>query len=754
MNNTSQKETSAIYTVTGFFSGLLITLLIYLLLFAVTEKKFTFDLLALFHTDIPLLFIVDALPFAGILVGTLLSIKHNRFLQVIDERSKRESAANDFMKLAIQNLTRGNLNASMTDNAIEQELIHNLVALQSRLKENRESELQNREADKQRNWSSHGLAEFGDILRTYSSDRKQLGYAVISNLVRYLDINQGGFFVISEQKGKRTLEMIACHAYDRNKFPDQTINWGEGLIGAVAIEKKSYYTDKIPDGYLTITSGLGRAGPRHLLIVPLVLNDEVFGVFELASFNKFEEHHIQLVERVAENTATTLNILYSNLRTEQLLKETQEQAAQLTRQEEKVLQNINELKETQAEAARQSEEFVSFTNTVNHTLIRAEYNNDGKLLYANTRFLKMLGYSGNREVEGMHLTRFIHEEDRAWFDKIWERLAGGGAHFEGYMRHVTKMGQDLWIMATYTCVRNEDNSIGKVLFLALDATSQKRNNLRLEGQINAINKLSPNAEFSPDGRLLVYNDLFESTLKYPTNEFKNKNIFDFIAQSDQERFNEIWEQVVAGTAYQGQLRMIGKFEEEVWFRTTFTSLIDIYGEVDKILFLAFEITKEKELEYFMRTQNEKLKENEEQTRLKSLDLKKQIGEMEQVWLEEKRSLQRETSIYSNILENQPLPAIGVNNQGFIVIYNRAAENFYGKSPKKVINKPIHVLFKENQTDPAIQAFIDPGKPIIETTKKRVSLPLHGQKMKEADISIIKTESGSELIYTLLIHSDY
>ena len=753
MSNTSQKNISAIYTVAGFVSGLVVTLLIYLLLFAAAEKKFTFDLLTLFHNDIPLLFIADALPFAGILAGTLLSSKHNSFIQVIDERRKRESAAHNFMNSAIQNLTRGNLNASMTDDTIDLELIHNLVSLQSRLKENREAELQTREADKQRNWSSHGLAEFGDLLRTYSSDRKQLGYAVISNLVRYLDINQGGFFVITEQKGERTLEMIACHAYDRNKFPDRTINWGEGLIGAVAIEKKSYYTNKIPDGYLSITSGLGRANPRHLLIVPLVLNNEVFGVFELASFKAFEDHHIQLVERVAENTATTLNILYSNQRTEQLLKETQEQAAQLTRQEEKVLQNINELKETQAEAARQSEEFVSFTNTVNHTLIRAEYSIDGKLLYANTRFLKKLGYSGNREVEGMHLTRFIHEEDSAWFDDIWKRLAGGGAHFEGYMRHVTKMGQDLWIMATYTCVRNEDNSIGKVLFLALDATVQKRNNLRLEGEINAINKLSPKAEFSLDGRLLVFNDLFESTLKYPSNEFENKNIFDFIAQSDQERFNEIWEQVVAGTSYRGQLRMIGKFEEEVWFRTTFTSLTDIYGEVDKILFLAFEITKEKELEYFMRTQNEQLKENEEQYRLKSLDLKKQIDAMEQAWLEEKTSLQSKSSIYANILENQPLPAIGVNNQGFVLIYNRAAENFCGKPAKGVVNKPIRVLFKENPTDPVLQAFVDPGKPIIETNKKRISLSLQGQKMKEADVSIIKTESGSELIYTMIIHSN-
>ena len=116
--------------------------------------------------------------------------------------------------------------------------------------------------------------------------------------------------------------MVACHAYDRKKYPDKRIAWGDGLIGAVAMEKKGYYTDKIPDGYLTITSGLGKANPNYLLIEPLIWNNQVFGIIEIASFKALEEYKIQFVERVAENIATTLNTMESNLRTEKLLKET------------------------------------------------------------------------------------------------------------------------------------------------------------------------------------------------------------------------------------------------------------------------------------------------------------------------------------------------------------------------------------------------------------------------------------------------
>ncbi len=751
MKRTKHNDLSTVYILIGFVTGLFIVLFLYLLIIRVRDESFTFNLLVQLHQNHPILYFADAIPLAGLLAGYRLSQTIQKLLEKIRIKESVESSVNSFIKSAIQNLAKGNLSAPLTHNETDAEIIESLSNLQSRLKENRQSELKSREEDKQRNWTSQGLAEFGDVLRTHSSDRDSLGYAVISHLVRYLDINQGGFFVITEDNGEKTLEMIGCHAYDRKKYPERRIAWGEGLIGAVAIEKKSYYTDRLPEDYLTITSGLGRANPRYLLIVPLVLNDDVFGVFELASFRKFEDFQIQLVERVAENTATTLNTLYNNLRTEQLLKETLEQAAQLSVQEEKVRQNMNELKQTQAEAAQQAEQFVSFTNTVNHTLIRAEYNTEGGLIYANTRFLKKLGYSGNREVEGKHVSLFIHASDREWFSGVWNRLSEGGEHFEGLMRHVTKMGQDLWIMAAFTCVRKDDGAIDKVLFLAFDSTLQKEKGLAYEEEISAVNKLNHKAEFSPDGKLLSWNELFESTLKYHSEEIAEKNIFDFVARSGQERFNEIWEQVISGKAFQGQIDLMGKFEEEVWFRAIVSSMTDLNGEVSKILFLGFEVTKERELEDSMRLQSEKLREREEEVQIHNLDLKRKIEELEQRRTEEISAIESERASFGSMINLLPLPVISINNQGFILVCNQASEDFFKASAKKVLNSQIINLLPNDQNDPVIQAFVDQGKPFIEARRKKVLLSVKGTSDKEAVVSIIKTESGAERIYTLLIH---
>ena len=91
--------------------------------------------------------------------------------------------------------------------------------------------------------------------------------------------------------------MTACYAYDRKKFTDKRIEWGDGLIGTCAQEKGTIHLTNLPDNYVSITSGLGKATPKSLLIVPLIINEQVHGVIELASFNTFEKFEVDFVEK-------------------------------------------------------------------------------------------------------------------------------------------------------------------------------------------------------------------------------------------------------------------------------------------------------------------------------------------------------------------------------------------------------------------------------------------------------------------------
>jgi len=313
----------------GFVLGIISSLLIYLMIFGALEQTLSLSQIGHQHSQLWYLYLIDFLPIPGLLGGMLVGRYSFRQIDMLYARLRRETDKNAEIKQFAHSLIAGDLNTSITLPQKDRTLSDSLNKLKDTLVRNREIERQRRLDEQQRNWISEGLAEFGDILRTHAQELESMAYAVISNLVRYLDANQGALY-LTEREGKdRILTMLACHAYERKKFPDQKISWGEGLIGAVAMEKKGFYTDKIPDGYLTITSGLGKANPKYLLIEPLIWNDRVFGIIEIASFKALEDYKLQFVSRVAESIATTVNTMESTLRTEQLLKETQAQADQL-----------------------------------------------------------------------------------------------------------------------------------------------------------------------------------------------------------------------------------------------------------------------------------------------------------------------------------------------------------------------------------------------------------------------------------------
>ncbi len=740
------------YGALGLSLGIVVLLMIYVILFQSVDEQFTFLILGTLHQKFWFLYFCDIFPLVTTLAGAIMGFWRFRQIDTFAIQVKNETEKNQEIRRFTHALIAGDLKTSFTHTDTDQTLSESLNKLRDTLLRNRKMELQRRLDERQRNWVSQGLAEFGDILRTHTVDLESMTYAALSGLVRYLDANQGALYISNEED--QELQMIACHAYDRKKFPDKNIIWGEGLIGAVAMERKGYYTDKIPEHYLSITSGLGKANPKYLLIEPLIWNEKVFGIIEIASFKKMEEHQLQFVARVAENIATTISTMESNLRTGQLLKETQAQATKLLQQDEQVRQNMEALRRAQEEAAQQAEIFISFTNTVNHTLMRAEYDTEGRLLYANTRFLKKLGYKGNREVEGKHISTFINEKDRPWFNNLWIKLAKGGRHYEGYMKHETKLGQDLWTMATYTCVRRDDGEVEKILLLAIDSTEQKKQSLDFEGQIDAIDRLNAKAVFTPGGKLMDSNKLFVEALKYSEAELDQMNVFDFFGTGEQERFTEIWERAIRGEAFQGQLKMHSKYEEELWFRATFLSANDMYGEVEKVIFLANEITKEKEMELASRRNHEQLIRKEEELRMAGLDLRKKLDDSMHLRKEEKARFEREVKQYTHVLDKLPHSVITINNMGFVLFFNRTAEKFWGMKEKEVAGNQVSSLFSKDPGSPLIANFCDPAKTKTPGLHSGQKLILANGKEEKMDLLVIRTDLKEELNYSMVILSPH
>jgi len=248
---------------------------------------------------------------------------------------------------------KGNFNSEFKPLSDDDILGNSLIKMREELRNAASEEEKRKKEDDQRNWATQGIAKFSEILRQNNNNLNELAYSIVSNIVNYLNANQGGFFIVNSNTNNEVfLELSGCYAYNRQKFLQKSIAPGEGLIGRCYLERSTIYLTDIPKDYIKITSGLGDDNPTSLLIVPLLYNEQVFGVIELASFTEIEPYRIEFVEKLASSIASTISAVKINIQTTKLLEQSRQQAEEMASQEEEMRQNMEELRATQEESSR------------------------------------------------------------------------------------------------------------------------------------------------------------------------------------------------------------------------------------------------------------------------------------------------------------------------------------------------------------------------------------------------------------------
>jgi len=157
-----------------------------------------------------------------------------------------------------------------------------------------------------------GIVKFGKIIRQHFGNLDDLSFNLLSELVHFLNADIGGIYIVDKKENSRILKLKASYAYDKKKIINKEIKIGEGLVGTCAADKSTVYIDRIEDDYIKIVSGFGHTKPKSLLLSPIFVEDEVYGVIELASSGTFSEHDIKFIETLSEDIAYTLAYLLQN----------------------------------------------------------------------------------------------------------------------------------------------------------------------------------------------------------------------------------------------------------------------------------------------------------------------------------------------------------------------------------------------------------------------------------------------------------
>ena len=519
--------------------------------------------------------------------------------------------------------------------------------------------------NERRKWSNEGLNKFSEILRNKSDDLKAVAYDVISNLVKYLNANQGGLFIYNDTNANDAyLELTASFAYDRNRYHNQRVELREGLTGTCALEKQTIYMTDLPNDYISISSGLGGATPECLLIVPLQVEGMLFGVVELASFNRLESYQIEFIERVSGSIASSLSVTKINNRTTRLLEEFRQQTEEMAAQEEEMRQNMEELQATQEEAARREAELQGQLNAITKANLVLELDLSGKILTVNDLYCEQLGYT-QVELIGKNHQVLLSENDKdpLGIKEFWASLKRGVAK-EGEFIRLHKQGEQVYIQGGYFPMLDALKQTYKVTFLGFDVTSKKQQAIELtkqaqvlaeqteqmrsheefimsnmgelestqeellkqEAEMNslfeAINNTALVAELNTEGVIIQINSGLAELFSTNSEEAKGKNYTELSPDDVQSGlYGRMWIKLMEGENF-ANLRKIEHDEKTHWLSEYYSPISNSKGDVEKILYLAHDVTDSKQNEM-------ELIELTEQMSLQEEFLRKNVEEMQE-----------------------------------------------------------------------------------------------------------------------------
>ncbi len=208
------------------------------------------------------------------------------------------------------------------------------------------------ENDKLRDWHKTGVNELNDKMRG-QQDVQELSREVITFFTKYLDGLVGVFYLYDPES--KLLKLTSSYAFTERKEMADTFRLGEGLVGQVAYEKEMITLTEIPDDYTRIRSATGGLPPKYLMIAPVIFEEQLIGVIEIASFEDFNKNKQEFVREALMNIGIGISVAQASTRMARLLHQTQEQAQELQAQQEELRQSNEELEE-QTKALKASEE--------------------------------------------------------------------------------------------------------------------------------------------------------------------------------------------------------------------------------------------------------------------------------------------------------------------------------------------------------------------------------------------------------------
>ena len=247
-------------------------------------------------------------------------------------------------------VTQGDLTRSITVEA-QGEVAALKDTINEMIRNLRDTTQKNTEQD----WLKTNLAKFSRMLQG-QKDLNTVGRLILSELAPVVRAQHAVFYVLDAIKEAQQLNLLASYAAQGQNQTRRSIELGEGLVGQCALEKDKILLSNVPQAHIRISSGLGDSPPQNILVLPVIFEGQVRGVLELASLEGFNPTHQAFLDQLTESIGIVINTIEANMRTEDLLKQSQSLAQELQSRQQELQQTNQELQEKARLLAHQNEE--------------------------------------------------------------------------------------------------------------------------------------------------------------------------------------------------------------------------------------------------------------------------------------------------------------------------------------------------------------------------------------------------------------
>ncbi|MDQ3067284.1 MAG: response regulator, partial [Actinomycetota bacterium] len=212
------------------------------------------------------------------------------------------------------------------------------------------------EQNAKQDWLNSNLARFSGMLQG-QRDQKTVARLLMSEVTPLVSAHHGAFYAAEDvgiEESELELRLVATYGYKERKSISNRFKMGEAIVGQSALERKPIVITQAPGDYIKIASGLGESAPTSIIVFPVLFEDNVMAVIELASFEVFTAIQQTFLEQLSESIGVVLNTINANTRTEELLLQSQSLTQDLQSQSEELQSQQDELKRSNAELEAQT----------------------------------------------------------------------------------------------------------------------------------------------------------------------------------------------------------------------------------------------------------------------------------------------------------------------------------------------------------------------------------------------------------------